>query len=745
MKHALWIWRKEAAEKNSTARFRKAFSLPEIPRAAVLTVSAHHYFKLRVNGTPVGGLVSPASSVFQKHKLLLHYDVTHLLRKGENVLAFTVLYLGGNGQNRTRGCAGLLFELEAELTGGERLCISSGKDCRCSGVTEYLPGLPMREPRDLTGSTRVDRTRIEPGWDKPGFHDAGWEYAAVSPAQFLAGELVDQEIPEGAVSAVWVPACLHRTEDLWLFDAGEVLTGFARVRFRAKAGTLLRLRYGELLEGERKTWATRKEKRLPSAMRVERSVVNNETDAYLDEYIAQGGEETWEEDFSYRAFRYLELTGDEVELLSLEVCKAGTDAPCLGSFRCGADIPDRLAEACIRTQKNAILGVLVDCPHREQAQYVADSLMQTHLLLYNFPDAPALMRKVLRDFADSQSIEGYLAWNSPLDWNLNGKHLLRMPEYDLMYPTLLRDLWFYTGDVGSVRLYYPVCARIAAYYLAQRDGTGLMPKPDGPVMHISDWPYSFIDENDTYLFMYNAYLIQCLDRTAELAGLLGHGEDADYWSGEAALGRKAVRARFYDPESGFFRDTPSSEKHNTAVQVMAFELGLFPEGEAERIAAWLPGAPFETRVIMSWDYLSLLFENGCAQEAYDMLTDPSARWGRMMAEGCRTIWEGFEDIESHSHAWNAYPLRLFQQYLLGVSCQKPGFAEAAVRPFFPAGIQELEGSVSTPLGLLSIRAIRRSGGAEFSVTVPKGMLVRFSYGGTEAVLTGGAHSLSVGD
>ena len=142
---------------------------------------------------------------------------------------------------------------------------------------------------------------------------------------------------------------------------------------------------------------------------------------------------------------------------------------------------------------------------------------------------------------------------------------------------------------------------------------------------------------------------------------------------------------------------------------------------SERIAAWLPGAPFETRVIMSWDYLSLLFENGCAQEAYDMLTDPSARWGRMMAEGCRTIWEGFEDIESHSHAWNAYPLRLFQQYLLGVSCQKPGFAEAAVRPFFPAGIQELEGSVCTPLGLLSIRAIRRSGGAEFSVTVPKGI------------------------
>ena len=65
-----------------------------------------------------------------------------------------------------------------------------------------------------------------------------------------------------------------------------------------------------------------------------------------------------------------------------------------------------------------------------------------------------------------------------------------------------------------------------------------------------------------------------------------------------------------------------------------------------------------------------------------------------------------------------------------------------MRPFFPAGIQELEGSVCTPLGLLSIRAVRRSGGAEFSVTVPEGMLVRFSYGRTEAVLAGGIHSLA---
>ncbi len=741
MKPAKWIWREAAAEKNSTARFRKTFFLREAPVSASLTISAHHYLKLWINGTRVGGLVSPASSIFQKHKLTLHYDITTLLQEGENVLAATVLFLGGNGQNRTRGYAGLFYQLEAQLPNGEEIQVVSGEDCRCSGITEYIPGLPMREPRDLTGSTRTDLSRVEPDWKLSGFDDNGWEKAVISPAQYLVGKLLEQEIPEGAVSAIWSPKCIYKENGFWLFDAGELLTGFAKVKFCAPAGTLLRLRYAELLEGQRKTWETRAQFCPASAMRVEHRVANDGTEFYIDEYIAQGGEETWEEDFSYRAFRYLELTGEGVELLSLEVCKAGTDAPCVGAFRCEQDIPDRLAEACIRTQKNAIIGVLVDCPHREQAQYIADSLMQTHLLFYNFPDAPALARKVLRDFADSQSIEGYLAWNSPLDWNLNGRLLLRMPEYDLMYPTLLRDLWFFAGDGESVREYYPVSARIAAYYLAQRDGTGLMPKPDGPVIHISDWPYSFIDENDTYLFMYNAYLIQCLDRMAELAQLLGLSDDACYWSGEANRQRRAIKKHFYSVEKGFFLDTPHSEKHNTAVQVMAFELGLFPEEETQRILRWLPEAPFETCVIMSWDYLCLLFENGFAEEAYRMLTDPTARWGRMMTEGCRTIWEGFEDIESHSHAWNAYPMRLFQQYLLGVSCTKPGFAEATVRPFFPEGVTCLDGTISTIHGLLRVRGHLDGANAEFSISVPEGMLVKFSFCEKDALLAPGEHHL----
>ena len=102
------------------------------------------------------------------------------------------------------------------------------------------------------------------------------------------------------------------------------------------------------------------------------------------------------------------------------------------------------------------------------------------------------------------------------------------------------------------------------------------------------------------------------------------------------------------------------------------ELDLFKEEERDSALKYLvDDAPFETSVILSWNYLNLLFQNGRQQKAFELMTNPKKRWGRMVAEGWKTTWEGFEDIESHSHAWNSYPMRLFQQYILGIQCLAP--------------------------------------------------------------------------
>ena len=41
--------------------------------------------------------------------------------------------------------------------------------------------------------------------------------------------------------------------------------------------------------------------------------------------------------------------------------------------------------------------------------------------------------------------------------------------------------------------------------------------------------------------------------------------------------------------------------------------------------------------------------------------------GNIIRSNSLTMWEGFDDIESHSHAWGMYPVRLIQEYMLGIS------------------------------------------------------------------------------
>lgn len=71
----------------------------------------------------------------------------------------------------------------------------------------------------------------------------------------------------------------------------------------------------------------------------------------------------------------------------------------VGYFVCGDPLLNALFSACIQTQKNNALGQLVDCPHREQAQYLADADLQAESLLYHF-DVVSMVEKVLTDFTD---------------------------------------------------------------------------------------------------------------------------------------------------------------------------------------------------------------------------------------------------------------------------------------------------------------------------------------------------------
>ncbi len=764
---AKWIWKDGCTGTNITCNFRRVFCLDQAVGEASLQISAHHHVKVYINGHRLSGICSPAASGFPNTKWYLTYDIAPYLVQGENVIAATVLFIGGDGQNHVTGCPALWFTARCRMQDGTERLIPSDEHCRASSHTGYRPHLPLRELRRLTGSTYFDPGQEPRGWKEPGFDDQTWEAAVVSPAQLMGITLRRQEIPEGTVIRSWTPHILNAVdEDCIVYDAGEVLTGFVRIAVHGEKGAVVKLRYAEGLEGQRRTYldfcteaeieraqylsedqkkAMLEKVRLaqhrtwdkPEVQRIERAVANDGSEYYCDEYVIQGeSSELWQEDFTFRAFRYVEVSGlSRAVVDSIEVCKAVTGVDAQGTFTCDEDSLNKLTQACIQTQWNGIQGMLVDCPHREQAQYLGDSLMQSHLLTYNFTDSRFLLRKVLQDFADSQLIPGFFPFVAPGSY-WNPMFQLRMSEYDFDYVEILWQLYWYFDDQEAIRQFYPVASRMMGYYLGLRTADGLIPKEEN-VFHISDWPYPRVDEEGEYLFILNCKALMAADKMKALCEFV-RPEDKAVWRQASRSLSASIKAAFWSEEKGLYRDTPASHSCSKAVNALAFRAGLF-DGCGETVLPYLASEPFDTRVIRSYDLLKVLFENGYKAEAYAFLTDSHARWGAMIAQGSKTIWEGFEDIESHSHAWNCYPARLLQQYVLGVSCAEAGFRRVHIAPYFPEGVRQMQGRVLTRQGVLEVAGDTDG----FVIVLPEGIQGEFSCGGVCCPLRSGRQEIKL--
>lgn len=227
---AQWVWDPAAGEGEVRRYFRNTFLLLRVPEAARVRISADNGYVLYVNGEKVG-----EESVYDESgwRHAEAYDITGLLRVGENVIAAEGINLGGPG--------GLILEAERD---GE-VFLASGETFRMSA-----------EPAA--------------NWVEPGFDDHGWGAAValgsppVAPWGGISGlrtvggrglgtrleqvQPVPDAIQEG-VLRVEVPAGRHRVMLFYTAPGGfdyqnpaagaaliDVVHGEMERRFGAKLG-----------------------------------------------------------------------------------------------------------------------------------------------------------------------------------------------------------------------------------------------------------------------------------------------------------------------------------------------------------------------------------------------------------------------------------------------------------------------------------------------------------------------------
>ncbi len=111
---------------------------------------------------------------------------------------------------------------------------------------------PIRRSGIYDGET-YDARKEMPGWDRPGFAAAGWTPVLVLPH------------PDGSEKAILLAQCnepirvveelrpIKRTEPrpgVYVFDMGQNMTGWCRLKATAPAGTKILLRYAEMLNDD---------------------------------------------------------------------------------------------------------------------------------------------------------------------------------------------------------------------------------------------------------------------------------------------------------------------------------------------------------------------------------------------------------------------------------------------------------------------------------------------------------------
>ena len=478
----------------------------------------------------------------------------------------------------------------------------------------------------------------------------------------------------------------------YLFDLGQNMVGWARLKVQGPAGTVVRLRFGEMLSPN-------------GTLYVDNLRGAKATDTYI---LSGNGAETYEPSFTFHGFRYVEVTGypGEPSLDVITGCVLHSDIPRTGAFECSDPLVNQLVQNIDWGQRGNFLSIPTDCPQRdERLGWLGDAQVFVRTAAGN-REVAAFFEKWMDDVADAQSPEGGFSDVAPrlVDFADGAP---AWGDAGVIVPWTIYQMY---GDTRLLQTHYSAMVRWINYL----DGAN----PEHLWLNrrsndFGDW-LSIDDDTDkgvlaTAYFAYDAWLM------AEIAAKLGHAEDAARFSALFENIKAAFKAAYVSP-------TAEIKSGTQTAYVLALRFGLLPEPLRPLAAQHLVRAIEAKDWHLSTGFIGVgylcpvLTEAGYADVAYTLLlntTFPS--WGYSITQGATTIWErwdgwtedkGFQDVGMNS--FNHYSLgsvgEWLQRYVAGIDLDPdtPGFARIRIQPrpdrrlsFVRASFESIRGRIQS--------------------------------------------------
>ncbi len=338
----------------STRHLRKDIHLSKEVKKAVATVCGLGLFELYVNGEKTGNQVlAPALSEYNKRAYYLTFDVTSQLEKGSNALGVIL----GNGRYfapRSKvpaptthyGFPKLIFQMEVTYDDGTQETFISDE------TWKLTTNGPIIANNEYDGE-EYDATKEMPGWSKPGFDDSDWMTAQrVEPgspelnAQPIAPIVVKETLKTIAMNEV--------SPGVYIYDMGQNLVGWARLKVQGERGTKVKMRFAEALKEDGNLY-------------LDNIRGANVTCIYT---LKGAGVEVYEPRFTYHGFRFVELTGfpGTPDLSALEGRVVYDDLETTGSFETSDPTINAIYKNAYWGIRGNYRSIPTDCPQRDEKQ-----------------------------------------------------------------------------------------------------------------------------------------------------------------------------------------------------------------------------------------------------------------------------------------------------------------------------------------------------------------------------------------
>ena len=458
--------------------------------------------------------------------------------------------------------------------------------------------------------------------------------------------------------------------------------------------------------------------------------------------ILREGRQSWEA-FEWAGFRYLQVTirhcPTPLRLHAVSLNFTSYPVQYRGQFRCSDDLLNRIWQIGAYSEQLCMQDGYIDCPSREQRQWMGDTYIQTLINYVTFGDAK-LAARLLRQVALTQQPDGVLMMCAPGDFSI-GK-FINIPDFSLYWLLTLENYVLYTGDVAIVSEFYLTIAKLINWFESYLNEEDLL--TDVPHWVFVDW--AELDKKGQ-VTAFNVQLVAGLRAAAGFARLVGQEADADRFETLTIRVATAINRLLWDDERGVYVDARhkgvQSRRVSQQTNSMAIVFGVAPSDrwisildiitDPERVVLTRLGEHDLTEIEFDVErnvVMAQIFTMHYVHRALclvgrqnEMVGNIRKLWDQLIQEGDTTWRETWQlsEISSRSHAWGGSPTFDLSTHVLGITPTSPGFSTFRVAPL-PVDLDWAEGAVPTPQGAIEVAWKHEGVTFKLRLTVPPSTL-----------------------